>query len=220
MIQPIATQEVKVQAGEVLLPGTLALPEHALGLVVFAHGSGSSRFSPRNRFVAEMLNEVGLATLLFDLLTEEEHLEDQQTGRLRFDIELLATRLIGVVDWIPRQAELKTLRIGLFGASTGAAAALIAAAQRPDLVGAVVSRGGRPDLAGAALAQVKAPTLLIVGGDDFPVIELNREASRLLKGEWRLEIVPGATHLFEERGKLEQVARLAREWFCRHLGGA
>ncbi len=219
MTEATFTQEIEVQAGQVLLPGTLSLPRHALGLVLFAHGSGSSRFSPRNRFVAQALNAKGLATLLFDLLTAEESRIDQQTAQFRFDIALLAERLVHALDWTQSQAELKTLPIGLFGASTGAAAALIAAARRPDLVKAVVSRGGRPDLAGAALAQVKAPVLLIVGGEDFVVIELNQKACQKLKAPWQLEIVEGATHLFEEPGKLEQVAQLAAEWFCRYLKG-
>ncbi len=215
--KPVSTQEVVVQAEEALLPGTLALPEGSVGLILFAHGSGSSRFSPRNRFVAASLNEDGLATLLFDLLTAEEEQFDQQTAKLRFDIPLLAARLIAAVDWAHHQPKLQNLPIGLFGASTGAAAALIAAAKRPDQVKAVVSRGGRPDLAGEALTQVKAPTLLIVGGLDFPVIELNQQASCMLKTMWRLAIVPGATHLFEEPGTLEEVARLTSGWFCRYL---
>ncbi len=218
--KPISTQEVIVQAGEAPLPGTLAVPEGSLGLILFAHGSGSSRFSPRNCFVARILNKQGLATLLFDLLTAEEEQLDQTTAKLRFDIPLLAKRLTAAVDWAHQRPELQSLPIGLFGASTGAAAALIAAARRPDRVKAVVSRGGRPDLAREALAQVKAPTLLIVGGLDFPVIELNQEAGRLLKTTWRLEIVPGATHLFEEPGTLEEVARLTSEWFCRYLKAA
>lgn len=220
MTEAAFTQEIEVPAGEVLLPGTLALPEKPQGLILFAHGSGSSRFSPRNRFVAKVLNDQGLATLLFDLLTAEENLIDQQTAELRFDIALLADRLTAAVDWTHAQAKLQAMPIGLFGASTGAAAALIAAARRPELVKAVVSRGGRPDLAEAALAQVMAPVLLIVGGEDFAVIELNRQASQKLKAPWRLEIVEGATHLFEEPGKLEQVAQLAAEWFCRFLKGS
>ncbi len=211
-------QEVQISAGA-MLPGTLVLPEGCLGLVLFAHGSGSSRFSLRNRFVAEKLNERSMATLLFDLLTAEENLIDQQTAEYRFDIKLLAERLIAAVDWAHRQTELEALPIGLFGASTGAAAALIAAAHRPEMVKAVVSRGGRPDLAEEALARVQAPTLLIVGSKDEVVIELNREAARLLR-HVRLEIVEGASHLFEELGKLEQVAQLAGDWFCRYLGAA
>jgi putative phosphoribosyl transferase len=214
---PIASREITVQAGEVPLPGMLALPPGATGIVVFAHGSGSSRFSARNRFVADFLNGAGLATLLFDLLTAEEHVVDQRTRELRFDIPLLGTRLTGTVDWIGAQPRIGALRVGLFGASTGAAAALIAAAERPTAVAAVVSRGGRPDLAGSSLPRVQAPTLLIVGGEDGPVISMNRGAGAKLGCEHRIEIVPGATHLFEEPGKLEEVARLARDWFVRYL---
>jgi putative phosphoribosyl transferase len=210
--------EVTVQAGEVGLEGHLAIPETAQALVIFAHGSGSSRHSPRNRFVADTLNEAGLATLLFDLLTAEEERIDVRTRELRFNIALLADRLTGAVDWAGRHAATQRLRIGLFGASTGAAAALITAAHRPDVVGAVVSRGGRPDLAGNALPQVQAPTLLIVGGEDTQVLALNREAGDALRAEKQLEVVPGATHLFEEPGKLDDVARLACEWFGQHLG--
>ncbi|MCX8049851.1 MAG: dienelactone hydrolase family protein [Methylohalobius sp.] len=217
MTQAICSQEIEIQAKNFSLPGTLALPERVHGLVLFAHGSGSSRFSPRNRFVAQVLNERGLATLLFDLLTAEESLIDEQTAEFRFDIELLAERLTGAVDWASVQPELKGLPIGLFGASTGAAAALIAAARRPESVKAVVSRGGRPDLAEEALSHVKAPTLLIVGGQDFVVLELNRKAAQKLNAFWRLEIVPGATHLFEEPGALERVAQLAAEWLERYL---
>lgn len=209
--------DVIVQAERTLLEGNLTLPKGAKGLVVFAHGSGSSRFSPRNRYVAQTFNEAGLATLLFDLLTSEEHAVDQKTRELRFDIDLLSRRLIGAVDWAQIQPDTQSLRIGLFGASTGAAAALIAAAKRPHRVKAVVSRGGRPDLAGNALPEVEAPTLLIVGGEDTLVIELNRQAGGRLKGPYRIEIVPGATHLFEEPGKLEEVARLAGEWFNQYL---
>jgi len=209
--------EVIVQAGEVALEGTLTLPEPAIGVVAFAHGSGSSRFSPRNRFVSGFLNEGGLATLLFDLLTAREHEVDEWTRELRFDIDLLTRRLVGAVDWLTAHPQAGKLRIGLFGASTGAAAALAAAAERPERVVAVVSRGGRPDLAMAALPRVRAATLLIVGGLDQPVIGMNRDAAAHLEVEHRIEIVPGATHLFEEPGKLEEVARLAREWFQRHL---
>ena len=210
--------EVIVQAGEVPLEGMLALPEKASGIVVFVHGSGSSRFSSRNRFVAEFLNQGGLATLLFDLLTAEEHRIDEWTRELRFDIDLLTKRLIDAVDWLEGRAEVADLPVGLFGASTGAAAALRVAAERPKRVAAVVSRGGRPDLTGAALSRVEAPTLLIVGGEDGPVIGMNQEAAAHLHCEHRLDIVPGATHLFEEPGKLEQVARLARQWFLDHPG--
>lgn len=213
----IQQHEVSVEIGKVSLPGNLNIPQGARGIVVFAHGSGSSRFSPRNNFVAETLNEGGLATLLFDLLTEDEEEIDLRTRELRFDIGLLAERLAGAVDWVKQQANTKDLNIGLFGSSTGAAAALVAAAQRTDTVVAVVSRGGRPDLAGDALPQVKVPTLLIVGGNDTAVIEMNREAARSLQVEHQIEIVPGATHLFEEPGKLEEVARLARDWFKNYL---
>lgn len=202
------------------LAGYLTVPELAKGLVVFAHGSGSSRFSQRNRFVAEILNETEIATLLFDLLTPEEEDIDLRTREFRFDIDLLTRRLIGVIDWVSRNATTAEFRVGLFGASTGAAAALGAAAARADKVTAVVSRGGRPDLALSHLAQVKAPTLLIVGGEDTVVIGLNRQAAERLTAEHRLEIVPGATHLFEETGKLEQVARLTSDWFLRYLSGS
>ena len=208
---------VRVAAGPVTLEGDLSLPEGARGLVLFAHGSGSSRYSPRNRYVARLLNEAKLATLLVDLLTSEEEAIDLRTAHLRFDIGLLAERLVGATDWLAQHPDTRHLPVGYFGASTGAAAALVAAAERPHVVGAVVSRGGRPDLAGPALTRVRAPTLLIVGGDDVPVLELNREALAQLRCEKRLVIVPGATHLFEEPGALDQVARLAREWFERHL---
>jgi dienelactone hydrolase len=216
-MQPI---DVTVHSGGVALEGALSIPERAEGVVLFAHGSGSSRFSPRNRFVAAFLNQGGLGTLLLDLLTAEEHEIDERSGALRFDIDLLSRRLIGVVDWASTHPDMRHLPIGLFGASTGAAAALNAAADRPQRVAAVVSRGGRPDLAMAALPGVRAPTLLIVGGLDGVVIEMNRSAAAQLACEHRLEIVPGATHLFEEPGKLEEVARLARKWFQQHLGGA
>jgi putative phosphoribosyl transferase len=208
---------VRVAAGPVTLEGNLSLPERARGIVLFAHGSGSSRHSPRNRYVARVLNEAKLATLLVDLLTLDEEAVDLRTAHLRFDIGLLAGRLAGVTEWLTQYPDTRELRIGYFGASTGAAAALVAAAQHPDAVGAIVSRGGRPDLAGPALARVRAPTLLIVGGNDFEVVELNRRALALLRCEKQLEIVPGATHLFEEPGALEEVARLAREWFKRYL---
>jgi dienelactone hydrolase len=193
------------------------VPERAASVVLFAHGSGSSRLSPRNRSVARRLQDRGLATLLVDLLTEAEEAVDFETAHLRFDIGLLADRLVGATDWLIEQPSTRELRIGYFGASTGAAAALVGAARRPESIGAVVSRGGRPDLAGDALARVEAPTLLVVGGDDLPVIELNREAYARLTCERKLEIVPGATHLFEEPGTLETVARLAGDWFLRHL---
>jgi dienelactone hydrolase len=208
---------VRVAAGRVMLEGNLSLPEGARGVVLFAHGSGSSRHSPRNRYVARLLNAAKLATLLVDLLTSDEEAIDTRTAHLRFDIGLLAERLIATTDWLTQQPATRVLRLGYFGASTGAGAALVAAAERPDAVGAVVSRGGRPDLAGPALARVRAPTLLIVGGNDFPVIELNRAALAQLRCEKRLAIVPGATHLFEEPGALDEVARLACEWFTRYL---
>jgi putative phosphoribosyl transferase len=213
----IEEQSVHVAAGSVTLEGNLSLPEGTGGIILFAHGSGSSRHSPRNRHVARMLNDAKLATLLVDLLTTDEEAIDMRTAHLRFDIGLLARRLVAVTDWLTQQPETHELRIGYFGASTGAAAALLAAAERPEAVGAVVSRGGRPDLAGPTLAQVRAPTLLIVGGNDFQVIELNQEAFARLNCEKQLVIVPGATHLFEEPGALDAVARLAREWFERHL---
>lgn len=206
-----------VTTGGVVLEGELTRPAEARGVVLFAHGSGSSRHSPRNRRVAALLNGAGLATLLIDLLTPAEEMVDLRTAQLRFDIGLLAERLVGATDWLTRYPETRDLRVGYFGASTGAGAALVAAAERPHIVGAVVSRGGRPDLAGPALARVRAPTLLIVGGSDFPVIGLNQEAFDQLRCEKRLAIVPGATHLFEEPGALDQVARLAREWFERYL---
>ncbi len=208
---------VQVSAGKVLLEGNLSIPEGTHGVVAFAHGSGSSRHSPRNRYVRQVLRRAGLATLLFDLLTTEEEAEDIQTGKLRFDISLLAQRLTAATDWLKENAETRDLSIGYFGASTGAAAALIAAAERPGIVAVVVSRGGRPDLAEKALPRVKAPTLLIVGGHDFPVIEMNREALAKLNVEKELAIVPGATHLFEEPGALEKVAKLAANWFVTHL---
>jgi dienelactone hydrolase len=214
----VEQSEVVVQVPGADLEGTLAIPEGATAIVVFAHGSGSSRFSPRNRSVARALNDVGLATLLFDLLTAGEDEIDRRTRELRFDIGLLAGRLGGAVEWAARQESTRGMGIGLFGSSTGAAAALIAAARHPGAVGAVVSRGGRPDLAGGALAEVRAPTLLIVGGDDVPVIGMNREAAARMSIEPRIEIIPGATHLFEEPGKLEEVARLAGAWFNEKLG--
>ncbi len=208
---------VQIPAGRVALEGNLRVPEPARGVVVFAHGSGSSRFSPRNRFVADVLAQAGLATLLMDLLTPDEEAVDELTRHHRFDIGLLAERLIAASDWVRKQPDTEHLAIGYFGASTGGGAALVAAAERPDLVKAIVSRGGRPDLAGPALPLVQAPTLLIVGGRDEVVIELNRQAFNQLRCEKRLEVVPGATHLFEEPGTLEQVARLARDWFVRYL---
>jgi dienelactone hydrolase len=212
--------EITVNAGGAALEGSIALPEKSAGIVVFAHGSGSSRLSPRNRRVAAFLNAGGLGTLLFDLLTTEESRIDERTGELRFDIELLGRRLVGALDWLAQRPDVRGLPVGLFGASTGAAAALIAAAERPDQVAAVVSRGGRPDLAVDALPRVRAPTLLIVGALDGPVIGMNREAASRMRNEHRVEIVPGATHLFEEPGKLEEVAQLARAWFQQHLRAA
>jgi putative phosphoribosyl transferase len=215
--QTVEERLVHVPAGSVMLDGNLTLPQGSRAVVLFAHGSGSSRHSPRNRYVARLLNEAKLATLLIDLLTLDEEVIDARTAQLRFDIELLAERLVGATDWLTRFPDTKHLRIGYFGASTGAAAALVAAAVRPDVVSAVVSRGGRPDLAGAALMHVRAPTLLIVGGNDGQVIQLNRAALAELRCEKQLMIVPGATHLFEEPGALDEVARLARDWFHRHL---
>jgi dienelactone hydrolase len=208
---------VQVPIGAVQLEGDLHLPAGAAGIVVFAHGSGSSRHSPRNRYVARVLNRAGLATLLFDLLTGEEEIEDGLTAHLRFDIPLLAGRLAGATDWLSGNPFTRHLRVGYFGASTGAAAALVAAAERPEAIGAVVSRGGRPDLAGDALKGVRAPTLLIVGGRDERVEWLNRLAQAQLRTTSSLVIVPGATHLFEEPGTLEQVASLACRWFQRYL---
>ena len=209
--------EIAVPIDETTLPGDLALVEDAIGIVLFAHGSGSSRHSPRNRRVAAELNGVRLATLLIDLLTPEEEAADILTAHLRFDIDLLSERLLAATDWIGASERASALPLGIFGASTGAAAALVAAAERPAGVRAVVSRGGRPDLAGPFLARVRAATLLIVGGNDPLVLELNQQALELLRCETRLEVVPGATHLFEEPGALDEVARLAAEWFARHL---
>jgi putative phosphoribosyl transferase len=208
---------VQITTGPVTLEGDLAVPEGARGIVEFAHGSGSSRQSPRNRFVAQTLLDGGLATLLFDLLTEEEEYQERVTRHLRFDIGLLAQRLLGATDWVAHRPETRDLKVGYFGASTGGGAALVAAAEKPETVGAVVSRGGRPDLAGEALARVRAPTLLIVGGADTQVIALNRQSMAQMSAPVNLEIIPGASHLFEEPGALEQVARLARNWFERYL---
>ncbi len=204
-------------ANNMLLEGNLSLPEKAHGLVLFVHGSGSSRHSPRNQFVARVLQEAGLATLLIDLLTAPEEAEDRLTARIRFNIDLLGKRVVEVTNWLIANPTTANLKIGYFGASTGAAAALVAAAERPLAVGAVVSRGGRPDLASSALPQVQAPTLLLVGSKDTQVIELNRMAFTLLRCEKRLEIIPGASHLFEEPGTLEQVAQLASQWFSHYL---
>ena len=208
---------VRVDAGGVSLEGNLIIPEQAKGIVLFAHGSGSSRFSARNMQVAEALRKRGLGTLLIDLLTADEELVDTRTAHLRFDIEMLAKRLVGSLQWLAKEPSTKALNVGLFGASTGGGAALVAAADIPERVGAVVSRGGRPDLAGEALPRVLAPTLLIVGGDDVPVIKMNQDAYDRMKAPRRLEIVPRASHLFEEPGTLEEVARLAGDWFTRFL---
>ena len=209
------TRAVQIADGSARLDADVRLPRgRAAGLVIFAHGSGSSRHSSRNKQVADALGAAGLATLLLDLLTPQEESIDQFTREFRFDIGRLGRRVIAAVDWMDAQADVGTLPVGVFGASTGAAAALIAAAERPERVAAVVSRGGRPDLAGSSLGAVRAPTLLIVGGSDEPVIELNEAARRQMPGEVRLEIVPGATHLFEEPGTLEAVSRLAASWFA------
>lgn len=216
----ITEQSLQLPAGAVLLPADLRLPAAPRGLVLFAHGSGSSRQSPRNRFVAQALNEAGLATVLADLLTAGEEVVDARTRHLRFDIALLAERLVGLTDWLAASPLTRGLPLGYFGASTGAGAALVAAAHRPGIVRAVVSRGGRPDLAGTALPRVRAATLLIVGGADEDVIELNERALALLACERRLVTVPGASHLFPEAGALEQVAALARDFFLVHLGAS
>jgi putative phosphoribosyl transferase len=212
-------REIEVNLKEALVGANLAVPDQAIGIVAFAHGSGSGRFSPRNQFVARHLQEAGIATLLLDLLTSEEEQVDEVTRELRFDIKMLGRRVEAAVSWIQQQPELGKLPVGLFGASTGAAAALVAAARAPKVVKAVVSRGGRPDLAREALGLVRAPTLLIVGGADLEVIELNREALEQLNCEKKIDIVPGAGHLFEEPGTLEAVASLARAWFVDHLVG-
>jgi dienelactone hydrolase len=219
-IVPGNGQELSVQipVASVSLAGDLSIPADSRGVVLFAHGSGSSRHSPRNRYVARVLQEAGIATLLFDLLTRDEEALDMRTAGLRFDIGLLAERLVEATGWLTQQPQIEELKIGYFGASTGAAAALVAAAEAPHLIAAVVSRGGRPDLAGPALPGVQAPTLLIVGGEDALVLDLNRQAMDQLRCEKRLEIIPGATHLFGEPGALEELARLAREWFEWHLG--
>ena len=209
--------EIRIPAGRAVLSGNLTIPENAVALVLFAHGSGSSRHSPRNQFVARTLNRAGLGTLLFDLLTPEEEALDIHTREHRFNIGLLAERLVHATKWARQQEETHDLRIGYFGSSTGGAAALVAAAELPQDVGAVVSRGGRPDLAGDALPKVQAATLLIVGGNDEIVIELNEMARDQMRCEVKLEIIPGATHLFEEQGALEHVAKLASDWFVDHL---
>lgn len=213
----MSARQVCIEVDDIALHGLLRRPQSATGLVLFAHGSGSGHRSPRNNFVAERLAAAGIATLLFDLLSESEERIDARDAALRFDIPLLSARLRLATDWARAHEELSTLRLGYFGASTGAAAALAAAASAPD-IGAVVSRGGRPDLAGPALARVRAPTLLIVGGEDHPVLALNRQARGQLTCPSELAVVPAATHLFEEPGALEQVAALAAGWFARHLG--
>jgi putative phosphoribosyl transferase len=213
----VSTRTVAVPAGGVTLSGDLTVPSQAQGIVLFAHGAGSSRHSPRNQFVASVLQEAGFATLLMDLLTEQEEVSERFTAHLRFDIDLLARRLIAVTDWMSGEPSTKGLAVGYFGASTGAAAALVAAAERTLEVAAIVSRGGRPDLAASALSRVRAPALFIVGGNDPLVLDLNGQALRQLGTEKRLEIVPGASHLFEEPGTLERVAELATEWFEDHL---
>jgi len=209
--------EVQIPAGRAVLSGNLTIPENAMALVLFAHGSGSSRHSPRNQFVARTLNRARLATLLFDLLTPEEEAQDSYTREHRFNIDLLAERLVHATKWVRRQEEMRDLGIGYFGSSTGGAAALVAAAELPQDAGAVVSRGGRPDLAGHALPRVQASTLLIVGGNDDIVIRLNEMARDRIRCEVKLEIIPSATHLFEEPGALKQVAKLASDWFSLHL---
>jgi putative phosphoribosyl transferase len=208
---------VSIPVGKHIIQGDLSIPVEAKGAVIFAHGSGSSRQSPRNKYVAEILNQSQLATLLIDLLTLDEERVDTRTGEHRFNIELLAERLVAATDWTGAHQKLSNLRRGYFGASTGAAAALVAAAQRPDVIDAIVSRGGRPDLAGGALGGVIAPTLFIVGEFDRDVIELNQQAAEAMRAPTKLQIVPGATHLFEEPGALENVASLARTWFDEEL---
>ena len=211
---------VEIAAGRVRLEGTLGVPANARGIVLFAHGSGSSRFSSRNRYVARVLRDAALGTLLLDLLSSREEEVDDVTREHRFDIAMLADRLVAAIDWLAAEPESERLAVGLFGASTGGGAALVAASKRPARVHAVVSRGGRPDLAGDALAVVRCPTLLVVGGADDVVLELNEAARARMRAEVRLVTVPGATHLFEEPGALETVAALARDWFLEHLGGA
>jgi pimeloyl-ACP methyl ester carboxylesterase len=217
MTRSVTTEAVRIAMGPIAVDGDLHLPERPAGLVVFAHGSGSSRFSRRNRAVGEVLQQAGFATVLLDLLTRGEEATDERTGEYRFDIPLLGRRVVGTIDWLETRPDLRRLPLALFGASTGAAAALMAAAERPLRTHAVISRGGRPDLAGDALPRVEAPTLLIVGSHDVPVIRMNRDAMRHMRAPVSLEIVAGATHLFEEPGTLEQVAQLAADWCRRHL---
>jgi putative phosphoribosyl transferase len=219
MTHPVAIEAVHIDLGPVTLEGDLHVPEGAAGLVVFAHGSGSSRFSRRNRAVAKVLEHARFGTLLLDLLTRDEEARDERTAEYRFDIPLLGRRVVGATEWVQTRGDLKRLSLAYFGASTGAAAALIAAAARPESIRAVISRGGRPDLADEALPRVQAPTLLIVGGHDDAVIAMNRDAMSRMQAPVELKIVPGATHLFEEPGTLEQVARLATDWCAQHVGG-
>ncbi|MEA1987957.1 MAG: dienelactone hydrolase family protein [Pseudomonadota bacterium] len=214
---PLEDLAVQILAGDAVLEGNLRIPASPSGLVLFVHGSGSSRFSPRNQYVAQLLNQAGLATLLFDLLTEEENQIDIITKELRFDIALLSRRTVGALDWLTHQPQIKELAVGLFGASTGAAAALFAAEARPKQVSCVVSRGGRPDLAMPVLADVSSPTLLIVGGLDYQVLQLNEMAQQSMHTECELTVIPGATHLFEEPGTLEQAAEAAKNWFVQKL---
>jgi dienelactone hydrolase len=216
----IRQEALEIAVGKVVVQGNLAIPAGAMGIVLFAHGSGSGRFSPRNQYVAKEFNRAKIGTLLFDLLTSEEEQQDTYTAEYRFNINLLAERLIGATQWLKKDPQTKTYPFGYFGASTGAAAALIAAAKLPKDVGAVVSRGGRPDLAATYLPRVVAPTLLLVGGLDTEVIELNRKAMTQMRAEKKLVIIPGATHLFEERGKLEEVAKHSTDWFTKHLNKA
>lgn len=217
MTQLTKTQEITIPVEKAYVNAFLSVPKEAEGIVLFAHGSGSSRFSPRNQYVAKYLQQENIGTLLLDLMTKEEEDQDNVSQDLRFDINFLAHRLVAATDWLAEQKEWRSFTIGYFGASTGAAAALVAASQKRNEIKAVVSRGGRPDLAGSALVKVLAPTLLIVGGNDFGVIELNQKAYDLLSCEKKLEIVPDATHLFEERGALERVAHLAAIWFNNKL---
>jgi putative phosphoribosyl transferase len=217
MADTVEREAVRIDLGRVSVEGDLDVPARAAGLVIFAHGSGSSRFSRRNRSVAATLQQSGFATLLLDLLTRQEEAEDERSGRHRFDIPLLGARVVGATDWAQSRPDVAHLPLAFFGASTGAAAALIAAAMRPAVTRAVISRGGRPDLAEEALTHVAAPTLLVVGGDDEPVVEMNRAAMRRMRAPVTLEIIPGATHLFEEPGTLEEVARLAAAWCSRYL---
>jgi pimeloyl-ACP methyl ester carboxylesterase len=214
-----ASRLVQLAVGPVVLEGILDIPPGARGLVLFVHGSGSSRHSPRNQFVAEQLHAGDLATLLLDLVVNGEEAVDSETAELLFDVDLLGQRVVAAIDWLAQEPTTCDLPLGCFGASSGTAAALVAAAERPERIGALVSRGGRPDLAGLALSRVKAPTLLIVGGSDYPVISMNRDALQVMSCERSLEVVPGATHLFEETGALESVARLTNDWFARYLLG-